>query len=117
MKNTLLVLFVVVMFVSCTIGGVEIENSIQKTTAPQIGQILTIKYQKDVTEGRMREIRDYYFRQCYSDAVIARIYYYSVEMYNPYPQDTHKEFWKVISCNNGKPGGIGGGMPGEIIIN
>jgi len=126
MKNTLLSLLVVFSFMGCTTDiidekNIETESSFatQKTTAPIIGQILQITYEKEVTRERMQEIRSYYFQECYTGQIwsgIPSTYFYSVEMYDPYPSNSHLEFWIIISCNNGRPGGIGGGMPGEMII-
>ena len=123
MKVSFLVLFVAFSFMSCTTDIIdekdtETESSFvtQKTTAPLIGQILQITYEKEVTREGMQEIREYYFQQCYTNSIPSGTYYYSVEMYNSFPSDSHLEFWIVISCNNGKPGGIGGGMPGEMTI-
>ncbi len=78
MKNTLLVLFVIVivMFSSCTTGGVEteiikIENSTQKTAAPiPYSKIVAIEFKSDLGKERMQEIRNAFFLDCDADSPI-----------------------------------------------
>ena len=127
MKTYLLLAIIFVFsFTSCTNEDIEIKNiaikNFSKTTDfvdPEVGQILKIIFENDVTNERMIEIRSLYFNDCYTSGSFSesqKTYYYSVKMYDAYPQNSHVEYWRVIFCENGRPGGIGGGMPDEVVI-
>ena len=97
MKNSLLVLFVVIMFSSCTteeikLQKIDIENTVntQKTGTPTIWyeSIIDIYYDRSLDHEEIDHTRDYYFNKFNSSHARVRL-----SMSDGFPLESHHEQW------------------------